>query len=93
LIAKRPELAYKQGKVILLHENAPADTSKGVKSMLKDLSREVLTHPPYFSDLATPDFYLFRSMTHALSEQHFKTYENVKKWVYEWFVLKPEKFF
>jgi len=32
-------------------------------------------------------------MAHAIDEQHFKAYEDVKKWVSEWIALKPEKFF
>ena len=79
LIDKRLELANRYGKVILLHDNAPAHTSKRIKSMLKDLSWEVLTYTPYSLDLAPSDFYLFRSVTHMLAEQHFKTYENVQK--------------
>ena len=61
--------------------------------MLKDLSLEVFTHPPYFPDFAISDFYLFRSMSHALVEQHFKTYEDLQKWVPIWFACKQEKFF
>ena len=38
LIAKRPEWANRHGKTILLHDNVPVHTSKGVKSILKDLS-------------------------------------------------------
>lgn len=93
LITKRPEWAKRHGKVILLHDNASSHTAKGVKNMLKDLVWEVLTHPPYSPDLAPSDFHLFRSMAHRLAEQHFKTYEDVQKWVSEWFASKPEKFF
>jgi len=57
----------------MTHHHTP---SKSVKDRLKDLAWEVLIHPPYSPDLAPSDYYLFRSMTHALSEQHFKT----KKW-------------
>lgn len=93
LITKRPEWAKRHGKVILLHDNASSHTSKVVKHVLKDLAWEVLTHPPYSPDLAPSDFYLFRSMAHGLAEQQFKTYEDVQKWVAEWFASKPEKFF
>jgi len=93
LIVKRPEWARRHGKVILLHDNAPSHTSKPVKDMLKDLAWEVLTHPPYSPDLAPSDYHLFQSIAHALSEQHFKTYEEVENWVSEWFASKQEKFY
>ena len=93
LIAKRPEWVNRHGKVILLHDNAQAHTSKGVKRLLKDLSRDVLTHPPYSPDLASSVFYLFRLMAHALAEQHSKTYEDVQKLVSEWFALRLESSF
>nr|KAF6341505.1 hypothetical protein mMyoMyo1_011921 [Myotis myotis] len=80
LIVKRPECARRHGKVILLHDNAPSHTSKPVKDMLKDLSWEALTHPLYSPELAPSDYHLFRSMAHALSEQHFKMYEEVENW-------------
>lgn len=93
LIVKRPEWVNKHGKVILLHDNATPHTSKAVKSMLKDMKWEVLTHPPYSPDLAPSDFHLFRSMAHGLAEQHFTSYEDVQNWVSGWFASKPEKFF
>ena len=88
LIAKRPEWANRYEKVILLHDNAPAYTTKGVKSMSKDISWEVLIHLLYSSD-----FYLFRSMAHTLAEQHFKNLRRCSKLVSEMFAFKPQKFF
>nr|KAF6360048.1 hypothetical protein mMyoMyo1_011006 [Myotis myotis] len=93
LIIKQPEWARRHGKVILLHDNAPSHTSKPVKDTLKNLALEVLTHPVYSPDLAPSDYHLFRSMAHALSEQHFKTYEEVENWDSEWFASKQQKFY
>ena len=76
---KWPECSRRYGKVILLHDDAPSDTSKPVKDTLKGLAWEVLTHPLYSPDLAPSDYHLFRLMAHTLSKQHFKTYEEVKK--------------
>ena len=70
-IAKPPEWANRHEKVILLHDNAPVHIFKGVESMLKDISWEVLTHLPY-----SPDFYLFRSMAHTLTEKRTKMFKN-----------------
>ena len=32
-------------------------------------------------------------MGHALAEQHFGSYEEVKKWLDEWFALKDQRFY
>jgi len=32
-------------------------------------------------------------MQHELADQHFKTYEQTKKWLNEWIALKDEEFF
>ncbi|GFU25221.1 mariner Mos1 transposase [Trichonephila clavipes] len=84
------KIAYskKNGKVILLHDNAPSYTAKLVKDILKSLRWDILSHPPYSLDLAPSDYHLFASMGHALAEQHFSNFEEVGKWLDEWFAAK-----
>jgi len=77
LLKKRPEYQKKQHKVILLHDNTPLHTAK-VLDTLETLSWEVLPHAAYSPDLAPSD-YLFALMGHALAEQRFGSYEDVKK--------------
>lgn len=93
LIEKRPEWARRHGKVILLHDNAPAHKAKRVQDTIKTLGWELLPHPPYSPDLAPSDYHLFSSMGHALAEQHFDSYEEVENWVSGWFALKDEQFY
>jgi len=93
LIEKRPEWAKRHGKVILLHDNAPSHTSKPVRETITTLGWEVLPHPPYSPDLAPSDYHLFASMGHALTEQQFDSYEEVEKWVSEWFASKDDQFY
>jgi len=93
LIEKRPEWARRHGKVILLHDNAPAHKAKPVQDTIKSLGWDLLPHPPYSPDLAPSDYHLFASMGHALKEQHFKTSEELENWVSEWFSSKEENFF
>jgi len=59
-----------------------AHTAKPVRDTLEVLSWEVLSHAAY-SDLAPSDYHLFASMGHALAEQCFDSYEDVKKWLDE----------
>lgn len=93
LLIKRPEYERRQHKVIFLHDNAPSHKAKAVCNTLETLKWEVLPHAAYSPDLAPSDYHLFASMGHALSEQHFSSYENVKKWLDEWFAGKGGDFY
>lgn len=93
LLEKRPQWASRRGKVILLHDNAPAHTAKATRGTLDSLGWEVLPHAAYSPDLAPSDYHLFASMGHALAQQHFDSYENVKIWVDEWFAGKGVEFY
>ena len=85
---KRPEYQKRQHKVILLHDNAPSHTAKPVEKTIEAFSWEILSHAAYSPDLAPSDYYLFASMGHAISDQHFTSYENVRKCLDDWFASK-----
>ncbi|CAK9812396.1 Mariner Mos1 transposase [Anthophora quadrimaculata] len=93
LKAKRPQYNERHDKVILQHDNARPHVASAVKTYLETLKWEVLPHPPYSPDIAPSDYYLFRSMTHGLAEQHFTSYEDTKKWVDSWIASKDLLFF
>ena len=48
------------------------------------LKWEVLPHPPYSPDVTPSDYHLLRSMAHGLAHQHFRSFEEVKKWIDSW---------
>jgi len=44
--------------------------------------------PIPLTHLVPSDYHLFSSLNHALAERHFDSYEDVRKWLNEWFVSK-----
>ena len=52
-----------------LHDNAPAHRSVLVMDILAKSSVTTLEHPPYTSDLAAADLYLFPGLKSALKGQ------------------------
>ena len=78
---KRPDYRRRQHKAIFLHDNAPSHTAKRVKETIKMFSWEILAHDAHSLDLAPSDYYLFASLGHALPEQRFTSYENVRGWL------------
>ncbi|EFN79299.1 Histone-lysine N-methyltransferase SETMAR, partial [Harpegnathos saltator] len=54
---------------------------------------DVLPQPPYSPDIAPSDYHLFRLMAHGLSDQYFKDYEEIEKWLNKWIASKDESFF
>ena len=90
---KRPEYAKRQHKTILLHDNAPSHTAKRVKETIEASNWEIPAHVTYYPDLALSDYHLFASLGHALAEKRFNLYDNVRKWLDNWFASKEELFF
>ena len=55
---KRPE-KWRTNGWFLLHDNAPSHRSVLVKNFLAKEDMRIMEHPPYSTDLAAADFYLF----------------------------------
>ena len=92
---KRPEYGKRQGTksfcfMIMLHHTQQNGSGKRSR---RSAQREILAHAVYSPDLAPSDYHLFASLGHALAEQHFNSYENVRKWLDNWFASKEELFF
>ena len=89
LLDKRAEYRKRQHKVIFLYDNTPLH-SRHVGSI--QLGSSTLPHAVYSPDFAPSDYHLFAWMGIVLAEQHFNSYEDVKKWFDEWFEAKVEDF-
>ena len=92
LCEKRSENQKRQHKVILLHDNA-SHTAKLVKETIEAFGWEILSHAVFSPDLTPSDYHLFASMGHALAQQRFTSYEDVRKWLNDWFGSKEQQFF
>ena len=57
--------------VYLLHDNAPAHTSKVAMAAAKECGYKILPHPPYSPDLAPSDYFLFPKLKESLRGQKF----------------------
>ena len=57
------------------------------------LKWEVLPQPPFSPDVASSYYNLFQYMAHSLAHQHFRSYEEVKKWIDTWIASKDASFF
>ena len=86
---KRP---HRQGQTILLHENARPHVAQVVKAALQELEWEVLQHSPYSPDLASMDYYLFRSLSNHVRGVTFDIEKDLKNWLNKFFDIRPGDF-
>ena len=93
LCEKRPQYEQRHEELILQHDNVRPHVAKPVKIYLETLKWEFLPHPPYSSDIALSDYYLFRSMANGLADQQFRSYADIQKWLDSWIALKDEHFY
>jgi len=63
--------------VLILHENARPHLGKDVRELLDGYSLEVLTHPPYNSDMSPPNFDLFPKLKINMLGVRFSTLEDL----------------
>lgn len=61
--------------------------------MLLELEWEVLPRPAYSSDFAPSDYYLLRSMQHALEDTYFYNFGEMQKFVANLINSKEKSFY
>ncbi|GFV10540.1 mariner Mos1 transposase [Trichonephila clavipes] len=93
MLEKREQYKKRQHKVIFLDDNAPSHRAKPTKDIVKALGWDSLAHAAYSPDLVPSDYHLFASLGHALADQRFTSYENVKSWLDDWLASKDRSFF
>jgi len=58
-------------RILLLHDNARPHNARATIEALETLKFEVLSHPPYSTDLAPSDFHFFPHLKRDLKGTHF----------------------
>ncbi|GFW35236.1 histone-lysine N-methyltransferase SETMAR [Trichonephila clavipes] len=89
---KRPELTNRK-VVVFYHDNAKPQTSLVTRQKLLELGWDVLPHSPYSPDLASSDYFLFRSLQNSLNGKNFNNDDDVKLYLIQFFANKNQKFY
>jgi histone-lysine N-methyltransferase SETMAR len=69
---------------LLLHDNARPHTARATIDALGTMKFEVLSHPPYSSDLAPGDFQFCPRLKRDRKGTHFTSDDEVKQAVTSW---------
>ena len=72
----RPEL-WRSGEWLVHHDNAPTHTALRICQFLTSQGMTLVPYPPYSTDLAPADFFLFPQMKRDLKGRRFDTVEDV----------------
>ena len=75
---KRPE-PFESGKWHFYQDNAPVHNSILVTDYLTQMGIKTVPHPPYSSDLAPCDFWLFPKLKENLRSNRYSTIEDMKE--------------
>ncbi|UYV63992.1 hypothetical protein LAZ67_2006273 [Cordylochernes scorpioides] len=74
---KRPDL-WKNKNWLLHHDNAPAHTSLLVRDFLAKKNTLMMPQPPYSTDLAPCDFFLFLKLKRPMKGRRYATLDEIK---------------
>ena len=77
----------------LLQDNAPIHKSALSTAAIDDAGFNLVPHPPYSPDLAPSDFWLFRHLKKAIRGKNFKSHEEVRGAVMNFFAECDSNFF
>ena len=77
---------------MLLRDNARQHTARPTIDVLETLKFEILSHPPYSTDLAPSDFHFFPHLKRDLKGTHFIPYDEVQQAVTSWIKQRTPEF-
>ena len=83
-VTPRPNLTFH-------YDNGRSHTSLKAQVKLRKLDWDVLPHPPYPSDIALSDYYLFRSLEHHFRGKLFEFEEDLKISLFQFYIRKDRK--
>ncbi|XP_048238123.1 histone-lysine N-methyltransferase SETMAR-like [Haliotis rufescens] len=90
-------LAKRRGKitkgVLLQHDNARVHTCRLAVDAVKRNGFKVLPHPPYSTDLAPSDYFLFPNLKKELRGRHFRSDDELMTAVEGWLHEQPHGFY
>jgi len=86
---KRPFTGQGCRKEILLHDNIRPYVAKAIQDYIFALGWELLPHATYSPDMASFDYYLFRSLQHYLADTHFVRFVEIRKCMDDFIASKP----
>ena len=89
---KSPELANRKG-IVFYHDNAKPHISLATRTKLLELGWEVMSHPPYSTDLAPSNYHLLRSLQNFLNGKKFSSNDDLKSHLAAYFAVKDQKFY
>jgi histone-lysine N-methyltransferase SETMAR len=89
----RRALRNRRIPVIFLDDNARPHRSIQTREKIEEFGWEPLDHAPYSPDMAPSDFYLFRSLEHWLRGKKFKTVEEMRESLTEFFASKDREWY
>ena len=78
---------------MLQHDNARPHTARATQNKIMSFNWKVLPHPPYSSDIAPPDYHLFRWLQNHLCDKIYENDDQLKYNLNLFFPQKTEKFF
>ena len=85
---KRPQM--KKKKVLFYQDNAPCHKLIATVTKLHKLHFELILQPPYSSDLAPSDYWLFADLKRMLQRKIFSSNEEVKSETEVYFEAKDK---
>ena len=91
IVEKR--LQMKKKKMLFHQDNAPCHKALVTMANLNELRFELLPHPPFSTDLASSDYYLFADLKKMLPGKRFYSNEKVITETNAYFEAKDKSFY